>query len=92
MAASYCTCMAWGVVPPRVSGVVLAPWAFAVCLGPCASRSRTHRARRRLVGDPSSGELVGDVANWPKIGEIISPSKGVLIRALVTMWLIHTKL
>jgi hypothetical protein len=42
----------------------------------------TSRARRRLLvrggdfsceeetccGDPSSGELVGDVANWPKTG------------------------
>jgi hypothetical protein len=137
MAASCCACMAWGIIPPRVSVVVLAPWAFAVRLGPRASWSRACRVRQRLVcggdlsceaetcrGDPSSGELVGDVTNWPKtkplasvgldqgpyspcpeslpsryrswpsrcqwcwivvcLEEIISPSKGALIRVLVS--------
>jgi hypothetical protein len=40
MAASCCTCMAWGIVPPHASVVVLAPWALAVCHGPRTSRSR----------------------------------------------------
>jgi hypothetical protein len=86
MAASCCTCMVWGTVPPRASVVVLAPWAFVVHLGPCASRRQTCRARRRLVmrgGDlsceaetcreePSSGELVRDATNWPKTERLAS--------------------
>jgi hypothetical protein len=66
MAASYCTCMAWGIIPPRASMVVLAPWACAVRLGP------THQLGPDLSceeetsrGDPSSGELVGDATIWP---------------------------
>jgi hypothetical protein len=58
--------------------------ARTMCLGPRASRGRTCRARRRLVvrggdlsceaetcrGGPSSGELVGDAANWPETGRL----------------------
>jgi hypothetical protein len=57
-----------------------------VRLGPRASRGRTSCARRRLVvrggdfsckaetcrGDSSSGELVGDAANWSKTGCLAS--------------------
>jgi hypothetical protein len=127
MAASCCTRMAWRIVPPRASVAVLAPrvWAhvsvgdgLVVRGGDFSCEAETCR------GGPSSGELVGDAANWPKtgrlasvgldqdlflllvlnlcldvvnlglhivngvglsyvLGEIISPSKGVLIRALV---------
>jgi hypothetical protein len=48
MAARYCTCMVWGIVPPHASVVVLAPQACALRPGPRTSRSRTCRARRRL--------------------------------------------
>jgi hypothetical protein len=48
--------------------------------------AETYRARRRLAvggedllcmaetcrGDPSSGELVGDAANWPETGRLAS--------------------
>jgi hypothetical protein len=72
MAASWCICMARGVVPPRVMAKVLTPQARATCHGP-----RTGRSRRELVrggdlscetetcrGSPSCRELVGDAANW----------------------------
>jgi hypothetical protein len=56
MATSCCICMAWGIVPPRVSMVVLVPWARAAWKGPHTSRSRgrsceaeTSRARRILL-------------------------------------------
>jgi hypothetical protein len=63
MAASWCICMAWGFVPPRVMAKVLAPQARATCHGPCTSQSRgelvrggdlaceaeTCRVRQRLV-------------------------------------------
>jgi hypothetical protein len=85
MAASYCTCMAWGIVPPA-SVVVLAPWACVVRPDPRTSRIRTCRARRRLLvrdgdlsckaetcrGDPSCRELVGDAAIWPETGRLAS--------------------
>jgi hypothetical protein len=62
-AANCCICMVWGVVLPRASVVVLAPWARAVCHGPRTNRSQSEvvsggdfsceakacRARRRLV-------------------------------------------
>jgi hypothetical protein len=37
---------------------------------PC--EAETCRVRRRLVGGPSSGELVGDASNWPKTGRLAS--------------------
>jgi hypothetical protein len=86
MASSCCTCMAWGIVPPHTSVVVLAPWACVVRPGPRTSRDRTSPAGRRLVVrgedlscDPSSGELVGDAANWPKTGCLASvgPDRGL---------------
>jgi hypothetical protein len=78
MTANWCTCMARGIVPPRVSVRALVPQARAACHGPCTSRSRgrsceaeASRARRRLLvrggdlsGHPSCRELVGDTANW----------------------------
>jgi hypothetical protein len=78
MTASWCICMARGIVPPHILVVALAPWACDACHGPRTNRSRvevmrgeTCRARWRLVvrsgtghGDPSCGELFGDAANW----------------------------
>jgi hypothetical protein len=57
MAASCCTRMAWGTVPPRTSVAVLTPCVWAhVSVG-----AETCRARRRLVvGVP----LVG---NWSEM-------------------------
>jgi hypothetical protein len=58
MAASCCTCMAWGIVPPHESVAVLVPcvWAHApvgagvVVRGSDFScEAETSRARRRLV-------------------------------------------
>jgi hypothetical protein len=93
MAASCCTCMAWAIVPPHASGVVLAPWACVVRPGPThlsepdlSCEAETSRVMRRLLvrggdlsceaetsrGDPSSAELVGDAANWPKTGCLAS--------------------
>jgi hypothetical protein len=54
--------------------------------GDLSCEAKTSRARRRLVvrggdllceaetcrGGPSSGELVGDAANWPKTGRLAS--------------------
>jgi hypothetical protein len=40
MAASCCTCMAWGIVPSRASVVVFVPRARVVFPGPCTSRFR----------------------------------------------------
>jgi hypothetical protein len=65
---------AWcGNRSPNASVVVLAPWACAVRPGP------THQSEPDLSceaetsrWDPSSGELVGDAANWPKTGHLAS--------------------
>jgi hypothetical protein len=70
--------MAWGIVPPRVSVVVLAPCARAARHGPRTSRSRRVVVRggdlscepETCCGDPSCRELVGDAANWPKTGRL----------------------
>jgi hypothetical protein len=40
MTASWCVCKARGIVPPRVSVVVLAPRARPACHGQHTSRSR----------------------------------------------------
>jgi hypothetical protein len=72
--------MAWGTVPPCASVVVLAPRARTARHGPCTSRSRRVVVRGRDLsceaktcrGDPSSGELVRDAANWPKTGRLAS--------------------
>jgi hypothetical protein len=75
MAASCCTCMTWGIVPPRASVVVLAlcvwahvpAWAgLLVRGGDFSCEAETSR------GDPSSWELVGDAVNWPKTGHLAS--------------------
>jgi hypothetical protein len=62
MATSCCTCMAWGIVPPRASVAMLTPRAFVVRLvhvpvgvrllvqgGDISCEAETCRARRRLV-------------------------------------------
>jgi hypothetical protein len=75
MAASCCTCMVWGTVPPHASVValVLCVWAHGpagagllVRGGDLLCEAETCR------GGPSSGELVGDAANWPKTGRLAS--------------------
>jgi hypothetical protein len=52
MTASWCICMAWGIIPPRVSVVVLAPRVTAHALvgakdGSCEAETRCEM--RRLV-------------------------------------------
>jgi hypothetical protein len=66
MTASWCICMARGVVPPRVIVEVLAPQACAVCHGPHTSRSRGEVVRGGDLSceDPCCGELVEEAANW----------------------------
>jgi hypothetical protein len=52
MAASCCTCMAWGIVPPHASVVVLTPCVMAHVLvraGGWSCEAENGRARRRLV-------------------------------------------
>jgi hypothetical protein len=52
MDASCCICMAWGIVPPRASVVVLAPCAMAhtsVRAGGRLCEVETSRVRRRLL-------------------------------------------
>jgi hypothetical protein len=74
MAASCCTCIAWGTISPHASVVVLMPWARVVCPGPRTSRSRGEVVRggdfsceaETCCGDPSCRELVGDAVNWPE--------------------------
>jgi hypothetical protein len=75
MDASCCACMAWRIAPPHALVAVLVPrvWAHTPV------EAETSRARRRLVmeaetcrGGPSSGEPVGDAANWPKTGRLAS--------------------
>jgi hypothetical protein len=75
MTAICCTCMTWRIVPPHVSVVVLvlcvwthvpAGAGLVVCGGDLSCEAETCR------GGPSSGELVGDAANWPKTGRLAS--------------------
>jgi hypothetical protein len=73
MAASCCTCMAWG----NRSSTCVASGARALGLR-CAS-GPTHQSEPDLSceaetchGDPFSGELVGNAANWPKTGRLAS--------------------
>jgi hypothetical protein len=42
MTASWCICMAQGIIPPRVSVEVLVPQARAACHGPRTSQSRAE--------------------------------------------------
>jgi hypothetical protein len=72
--------MVWGIVPPRASVVVLAPWARAVCHGPRTSRSRGEVVRGGDLSceaetcreDPSCRKLVRDAANWSETGRLAS--------------------
>jgi hypothetical protein len=45
MTASWCICMARGIVPPRIMVVVLVPHDRAACHGPSTSRSREELVR-----------------------------------------------
>jgi hypothetical protein len=82
MTASWHICMARGIVPPRVSVVVLAPRVMAhvpVGAGESSCEAETALARRRLVmrggdlsGDPSCRELVGDATNWSETWRLVS--------------------
>jgi hypothetical protein len=72
--------MTRGTVPLHASVGVLASWARVVCSGPRTSRRRGVVVRggdlsceaETCRGDPSSGELVGDAADWPKTGRLAS--------------------
>jgi hypothetical protein len=72
--------MAWGIVPPHVSVVVLTPCAHAARHGPHTNQSRRVVVRGGDIscevetchGDLSYGKLVGDAANWPKTGRLAS--------------------
>jgi hypothetical protein len=58
---------------PHASVVVLAPWVRAVRPGPMLqSKPDLLCEAETCRGDPSSGELVGDAANWPKTGCLAS--------------------
>jgi hypothetical protein len=73
MAASCCTCMTWGIVPPHASVVVLAPRAMAhvpIGAGGWSCKAETCH------GDPSYRELVGDAANWLKTRRLASVGLG----------------
>jgi hypothetical protein len=81
MAASYCTCMAWRIVPPRASVVVLAlcVWAHVpagprllVRGGDLSCEAETSRARRRLFvrGGDFSCE-VETCRGGPSSGELV---------------------
>jgi hypothetical protein len=79
MAASYCILRDMEIrSSSRIGGITR-----VVRPGPHTSRSRTCRARRRLLvrgGDfscevetgTSSGKLVGDATTWPKTGRLAS--------------------
>jgi hypothetical protein len=67
--------MAWGIIPLRASMVALALCAWArvpvgaglvVRGGDLSCEAETCRR------DPSSGELVGDAANWQETGRLAS--------------------
>jgi hypothetical protein len=47
MATGWCILMAWGIIPPCASVVVLAPGARAACQGPRTRRSRGEVVRGR---------------------------------------------
>jgi hypothetical protein len=72
--------MARGIVPPRVSVVVLRPCACAARHGPRTSRSQRVVVRggdfsceaETCRGDPSCRQLVGDAANWLETGRLAS--------------------
>jgi hypothetical protein len=75
MAASCCTRMTWGIIPPNALVVELAlcfrahvPAGAGLLVrgGDLSCEVETCRA------DPSSEELVGDVANWSKSGRLAS--------------------
>jgi hypothetical protein len=68
LAASCCICVTWGTVPPRASVValVLCVWAHV----PAGARLVVRGGD--LSWGPSSGELVGDAANWPETRRLAS--------------------
>jgi hypothetical protein len=75
MAASCCSCMAWGIVPPHASVAVLAlcVWAHApVGAGLVARGGDLSCEAETCRGGPSSGELVESAANWPKTRRLAS--------------------
>jgi hypothetical protein len=65
VAASWCICMTWGIVPPmHYGGGARASGSRRVSWPTPQSKAGGARARQRLVGgNPSCGELVGDAAN-----------------------------
>jgi hypothetical protein len=75
MAASCCTCMVWRFVPPHASVGVLVPcvWSHALVGAGLVVRGGDFSCEAETCrGGPSSGELVGDAANWPKTERLAS--------------------
>jgi hypothetical protein len=75
MAADCCICMAWGTVPPRVSveAIALCVWAHAPAEAVLVVRGGDSSCEVETCrGGPSSGELVGDAANWPETARLAS--------------------
>jgi hypothetical protein len=73
MAARCCICMAWRFAPPYASVVMLAPrvWAYASVGNELVVRGGDLSCEVETChGGTSSGELVGDAANWPKTGRL----------------------
>jgi hypothetical protein len=65
MTASQCS-MVWGIGPPHVSVVVLAPWARATCHGPRPSRSQGEV----VLGGDLSCEVATCRARWRHVAGI----------------------
>jgi hypothetical protein len=75
MAANCCTCVTWGIVPPRASVVALAlrVWPHVPVGAGLVARGGDFSCEAETCrGGPSSGELVRDAANWPKTGRLAS--------------------
>jgi hypothetical protein len=67
--------MTWGIVPPRASVVVLALciWAHVLAGAGLLMRGEDLSCEAETCrGDSSSGEMVGDAANWLKAGCLAS--------------------
>jgi hypothetical protein len=79
MAAGCCTFMTWGIVPRARRwwcsrrGLSSRVWAHAPVRAGLVVRGEDLSCKAKTCrGDPSSGELVGDAANWPKTGRLAS--------------------
>jgi hypothetical protein len=67
--------MVWEIVPLRASVVALAlcVWAHVPVGAGLVVRVRDFSCEAETCrGGPSSGEMVGDAANWPETGRLAS--------------------